>query len=339
MIRDLKRIFILFFLAVLGTGIGLASGPEGHLPKNVVYLPNIISINLTEAVMFTGEDGDFESLLIPLKKAGRLFLIEADVDGNKGNLVFDSGADKLVLNRTYFRKNLVETQETAGGLTGEMRMVYKTRVQQVNASGLVFKQITADVVGLGTIENRRGEMILGLLGIGLFDGFELVIDLHNSMLEVHRLDKKGIRLIPAEELPPPDFRGRVTARSKVLFLKAAIAGKPVEFCLDTASETNVISNTAPGRVLETITITNRTELSGVGGADREVLRGTMNDFVLGDLKCRPMQTIVANLSSLSQAYDYPVGGILGYDFFDQGKICINLVTKEIGVILNEDMRR
>ena len=41
-----------------------------------------------------------DSVIIPLKKAGRLFLIEAKVEDQTGNLVFDKGASNLVLNST-----------------------------------------------------------------------------------------------------------------------------------------------------------------------------------------------------------------------------------------------
>jgi hypothetical protein len=41
-------------------------------------------------------------LTIPLKSAGRLFMIEAIIDNQSGNLIFDSGATGLVMNRTYF---------------------------------------------------------------------------------------------------------------------------------------------------------------------------------------------------------------------------------------------
>lgn len=46
---------------------------------------------------------DFQSITTPLKRAGRLFLIEATIGDQTGNFVFDTGASKLVLNRTYFR--------------------------------------------------------------------------------------------------------------------------------------------------------------------------------------------------------------------------------------------
>jgi hypothetical protein len=61
----------------------------------------------------------------------------------------------------------------------------------------------------------------------------------------------------------------------------------------------------------------------------------MNELMIGTLNLAPMQAIVANLTALSQAYDYPVGGVLGYDFFEQGIVCINLVTKELRIKLHE----
>ncbi|NQX92801.1 MAG: hypothetical protein HRT74_11885 [Flavobacteriales bacterium] len=44
-----------------------------------------------------------ETVDLPLIRAGKLLLIEAEVDGVKGNFIFDTGAPYLVLNETYFR--------------------------------------------------------------------------------------------------------------------------------------------------------------------------------------------------------------------------------------------
>lgn len=57
-----------------------------------------------------------DSVVIPLKRAGRLLLIDARVEDQTGNLVFDSGANGLVLNSTYFRDHV----GTEGAATGEI---------------------------------------------------------------------------------------------------------------------------------------------------------------------------------------------------------------------------
>jgi predicted aspartyl protease len=306
----------------------------GNRPKTVV-LHEIARIEFINAISCANSQNNNESFIIPLKRTGRLFLIEASVDGVTGNFVFDSGADKMVLNKTYFRNNLFISQEAGGGLTGTSQPIYITQVKKVVASGFVIENQAADVTELGQIENRRKTKILGLIGMSLFSNMAMEIDLRNGMLRLTRLDKTGAPANDSLYSSPCDYIGKIHLIRKIMFLKGTVGGKALDFCLDTGAESNVLSRTAPKKVMETISINSRSELSGMGGADTEVLFGTMNDFCLGNLKFRPMQTIVASLTSLSQAYDYPVSGILGFDFFDQGIICINLVTKEIRITLHE----
>ena len=304
-------------------------------PVKIQSLPDVRQVILLNVIPATNRDGELVSVLIPLKQSGHLFLIEAQIDGQVGNFVFDTGADKLVLNKTYFRNNLRAVDEPGGGLTGGTRTIYKTSVDRVQVSELIFEDLQADVTELGQIENRRKVKILGLFGISLFADLELEIDLANGSLLLRNLDKKGVPVDPEFQPRECDYTGKLDTHKQILFVNGRIGGKTMDFCLDTGAETNVISSTAPKKALETVNISRRSEMTGVGGADIEVLYGTMTDFSLGELKFSPMQTIVANLTALSQAYDYPVGGILGFDFFDQGVICVNLVTKEIRVTLNE----
>ncbi len=308
--------------------------PNGQQPQ-VVFLPEIGRIEFINTVYTPDSDGGFSSVVIPLKRVGRLFLIEATVDGETGNFVFDTGADKMVLNQTYFRKDLISSEGRGGGLTGNSQVIYVTQVKKIVASGLMLENLTVDVTELGQIENRRKSKILGLMGMELFSGMEMQIDLRKASLTIIKAGKKNKSDITAAQTDTCDFRGKINLVRKIMFLKGTVGGRILDFCLDTGAETNVLSSSAPKKVLETLTINNRGDLTGVGGADAEVLFGTMNDFTLGTHKFSPMQTIVANLTALSQAYDYPVTGILGFDFFDQGVICINLVTKEISMNFHE----
>ena len=55
--------------------------------------------------------GDFETLVIPLKRAQNLLLVEAKVDSIEGNFILDTGAPYLVLNKTSMGKNLKKKAE------------------------------------------------------------------------------------------------------------------------------------------------------------------------------------------------------------------------------------
>lgn len=309
--------------------------PAPAEPKQV-WLPKIGKIEFTQARVIEDSSGGEPGVVIPLKRVGRLFLIEGEIDGTAGNFVFDTGADKMVLNITYFRNNLIAAEGTGGGLTGTSQPIYVTQVGLIRASSFVLKNQTADVTELGQIENRRGVKILGLMGMSLFEGKILEIDLRNGYLKVTTANRGSRNLTEPAPEDSVSFYGRITRVRKIMFLKGAVGGRPLEFCLDTGAESNVLSSSAPRKILESISITGRSELTGVGGASSQILYGTLSDFSVGTVKYPAMQVLIANLTALSTAYDYPVGGILGFDFFEKGVFRINLVTKEITIRLHEN---
>lgn len=319
---------LLFFLPLLSFDVVRHAELSGDL-----ILVNHDSQSGTPLNDLTEPKGDFQSVTIPLKRAGRLFLIEARIGDQTGNFIFDTGAVSLVLNRTYFRKNLIQIEEPASGITGNVEKVCQMRVPRLDLSGLYYENILADVINLGHIENRRGVKILGLFGMDLFRNLEMVIDLKRSELRLFRIDKSGNRIITATDTLKTDLTCPVKVVSGVIFLKACIGGKNLDFCVDTGAEANVLSSTASKKVLNTVTITRRSDLTGSGSTQVEVLYGTMNDFMLANRPMHPMQTMITGMDALAVAYNYPLSGVLGYDFFEKGIVCINLVKKELGLRL------
>ena len=61
---------------------------------------------------------DFTTLVVPIKRAGNLIIVEAQVDSVEGNFVLDTGAPYLVLNETYFRDSPKNEDSEATGVTG-----------------------------------------------------------------------------------------------------------------------------------------------------------------------------------------------------------------------------
>jgi predicted aspartyl protease len=178
--------------------------------------------------------------------------------------------------------------------------------------------------------------ILGLFGMSILKNLELVIDLRNNELQLLKLDKNGNRLEVNFPKVKFDLVQKVEEYRNIMFVKATVGGKILDFCLDTGAESNVISIDAPKKVLNSITITRRSSLNGVGTTEGEVLYGTLNDFVLGARQIGSMETILCSLTAMSRKYAYPIDGMLGYDFFAKGKIYINLVKKEMGVCLKQE---
>jgi hypothetical protein len=83
--------------------------------------------------------------------------------------------------------------------------------------------------------------------------------------------------------------------------------------------------------MNTLTITGRSGLTGAGSAGSEVLFGRMNDFTIGTKQIPNMDTVITNLDALSEGYGTKIDGMLGYNFLEQGVICINFVKRQFGI--------
>jgi predicted aspartyl protease len=270
-------------------------------------------------------------LTIPLKNAGRLFMIEAIIDNQSGNLIFDSGATGLVMNRTYFRKYVKTDIQNSNGITGPVAEVETINLGKVNVSGLTFTNIPASLADLGHIENRRGIKVLGLIGFEYLRDFEIVIDASNNELQLHRIDSRGNRISETVRSFQPDITQPFEVVKNIVFLKGTIGGKMLRFCLDTGAETNVISSHSSKTVLSTISIDRKSNLSGAGQNSVEVLFGIMNDFNFGGHQLKNMEAIITHLDALNEAYGVQIDGMLGYNFLAKGAICINFTKKQFGM--------
>lgn len=283
----------------------------------------------------TGNDpsplGDFVSISLPLKRAGRLLVLEAEIDGVKGNLVFDTGATGLVLNKTYFRKHVSTDIASSNGITGSTGTIEQTIVDKVIISDLSYEKIKADVTDLGHLENRRNVKIIGLLGYNMIKSFEVVIDISQNELQLHRLDKKGERLLKENVPLKFDLVQKIDPWRPVMIVKGEVGGKTLNFCFDTGAESNALNSHNNKAVLSKVSILRRSDLRGAGQAKQEVLFGIMNDFRFENKAMNGMETIIVNLDALSEVYGLRIDGILGFGFLEKGVITFNLTKKQFGM--------
>ena len=304
--------------------------PRSPMPVNVV-----LPVFSFPDMMSDEPLGDFQSITIPLKRAGRLFLIEAQVDGQIGNLVFDTGASGLVLNKTYFRKYVTEEKQAGGGITGGPDKMHRIKISRIDISGLYYKDLYADITDLGHIENRRGVKILGLFGLNMITSFEVIFDANNNELQLIRIDKNGLRLDKTKPTIKFDFTQSIETQHNIMTIKGKIGDKILNFCLDTGAESNVLSSTIPKKVMNTVQISRRSSLGGAGAATTEVLYGTMQEFEIGKHQFGNMETVVTSLDAMCESYGCNIDGMLGYDFWQKGIFQINFEKKEISFSLGK----
>lgn len=283
------------------------------------------------SIFYSGDPcDDFKTLVIPIKRIQNLIVVEAKIDTIIGNFILDTGSPFLVLNKTYFRKGWT-TNLSAANATGQaVTPVMRTRVDDFAIRELFFENLPADINDLGHIENHRGIKILGLLGVSLFTSFEMVIDVHKSVMYLHKVDDRGtvpekeriVKSEPALKVPFKLIRNTIS-------LDVTVAGKKLVFCVDTGAEANALSSRLSGKILEAFRVSKRMILVGTGGTQTEVLLGTVDDMIIGGRSFKNMHAAITRLDDLGEAYGRPIDGILGSNFLVKGIISINFVTKEL----------
>jgi hypothetical protein len=273
-------------------------------------------------------NGEFNTIVIPIKRAMNLIIIQAQIDTLQGNFVLDTGAPYLVLNQTYFRDAPKYSDLESAGINGDNGASFRTSIKNLNIAELHFDRLSADVTDLSPIENSHNMKIIGLLGTRLFSKFAITVDLFQNVLYIHKLNKDGE--IPAEEVVyhDPILKIPFLNADNTLFFKVEVNNNPMWFAFDTGAETNLLDYHQAKKLMGDLQIINRAKLTGIGGSSFEVLYARFDKLLVGQRVFTTNRVLVTSLDKMGKAYGHSVDGILGYDFFVRAVFSINFVKKE-----------
>lgn len=308
--------------------------------------------------------GDFDTVVIPIKRADQLILIEAEIDGVKGDFIFDTGAPGLVLNASYYRQDAVARVRESVGIAGSSALVYETKVKKLQIKEMYFENMLIELTELGHIENKKGIKVLGLLGTALFQSLEWTIDLRAGQIIFCREGKKkigdkvydnhkdvnedkkkienreNVKIGDSDNAPRKNenqngIRIPISYTNNAIFFNTKMKGKTLSFCFDTGAEMTVLDNYLPKSIMNEVNINRRINLIGTNGQKLEVFAGTVNQFSLASLKWEDLPVIISGLQGLSEAYNYQLDGIIGYDLLNKAKLKVNLSKREMWLYLYE----
>lgn len=318
-----------------GDTVSIAEFSVSHAPKELPGTGEVPAEKSTKVKGNTTEPlfsvpAASNAIVIPLKRIGKLYMIEAVIDDETGHLVFDTGASCLVLNETYFRNYVSFGHSNSSGITGDIGTVKRVTADKLDIGALNYNGVSANLANLAHIENRRGVKVLGLFGFELIRQYEIRIDYANNQIRLFPLDKKGNLLHDADNFNG-NYYHKIDEVNNILFIRALIGGKNLRFCFDTGAETNVLSTSLPKNVLQTVSITRTSKLRGAGSAYSEVIYGRMNEFLFGDTTFTQMETVITYLDHLSESYGTHLDGMVGFDFISKGTFSINFVKKQMGI--------
>jgi hypothetical protein len=269
--------------------------------------------------------------IIPFTRAGNLILIQAKADTTRGFFILDTGAPNLVLNTTYFRKYASTSTTDNAGITGPVEFAQQINIDSFSFGFIKYYHLTADMINLGHIENSKGVKIFGLLGMQLFERFEMMIDYQKSLIYLHLISKKDKATYKSEWLKDTTTYSTVLidiVEHKII-AHAETANKKLKFIIDSGAETNVLDSRLPNKVFENVIITKRVTLSGSGNKKVEALYGDLKNIKIGNQSTTNLPVLITNLEQMCLAYNYCIDGVLGFDFLSLHKIGFNFVDHKM----------
>ena len=294
-------------------------------------LPKKLAINLQMA------EGNFAAdsitCTIPFSRAGNLILIRAKADTITGNFILDTGAPGLVLNITYFRDytSTTDHNEEQSGITGTASGVRKTEVKELSFGCIKNTAVPADLLSLGHLENLKGIKILGLIGLSLFQQFEMIIDYENNLLHLHRFGKKDKNTYRNALLADTSKYNVVPIEiwNNKMVTRTTMAGKKLRLIIDSGAESNLLDSRLPAKIFENVEILKRVQLNGAGDKKVEALYGNLSNLTIGNQNTGSLPVIITNLEKTCLADNSCIDGILGFDFLSLHKIGFNFVNNKM----------
>lgn len=276
---------------------------------------------------------------VPFTLTGALITVQASVDTLSGNFIFDTGASELLLNSRYFGGELPQLASLSGaaGVTGDVRNGVPHKIGRFRFEEMIAQRVSVSTLNLEHIEKSKHLRLLGLIGFAVFREFEVIFDYNYLQLVLIRTDKTGKRL---EELPEGEYiptqtlpirmQGHVAVLDMQLGEKAKLS-----FGIDSGAEQNLLDHRTPSKLLKAhFDIQKRVKLNGTGGDKLEVLAGKLNSAHIDSLAFEAMYTLLADLTSINEAYGTQLDGIVGYEFLHQQPVGINFRKKTMTLYKN-----
>ena len=268
------------------------------------------------------------TIYIPFGMVGRLIVVQAQVDGVAGNFIFDTGSERLLLNKDYVTSTPNSRLVTAVGNTGALHVMEK-RVDSLSIDQLKIPALLAHVVDLNHIEIKKNTKVLGILGYNVFRDFEILIDFPNSRLRLSRIDKDGARLDQNLPWEVPYDSLEFEMKKHFIVVRSVVNSVNLDMILDSGAELNLIDRRVNKKVLEKFTVIKRVNLIGAGKKQVEVLAGVLKDVKCGNQHTMEMNTLLTSMDEINTSFAISVQGVLGYEFLSKRRTLINYKKKKL----------
>lgn len=261
-----------------------------------------------------------------------LILLPAQIEGQDGFLILDTGAPDLILNKKYFddKKNFSDDL-AARGFNGQIEEI-QVRYTDLLIGDSQWNNQRAKVIDLEHLKPSQIFPILGLAGIELFRDFELVMDFKTSTIILFETDRQGNLVSQSYNNTPYDISFPFKLKGHIPYLDIDLSNTSLKLGLDTGSAISLIQPKFRSKLKESLVPAGQVQLMGTDQTINQTKLWKLEDMNVSMLTFPPLQVAFTNIDAFNNILSgADLDGILGTEFLSQFTTSINLKRKEIHI--------
>jgi hypothetical protein len=274
--------------------------------------------------------------VLPIKVVDKLVLVEAFVDGQSGNYLFDTGISSLALNDRYFGgEDNLPRYDKATDVNGNREHVEGYLIGAFDWGAVRRDSFYAPLVDLRALEEIFDCSIMGLLGWEVFRNLEVEVDYDARKMIIRQLDIDGETVAPGPFIAP-DHRLSFHLEGHLPVLSARIGMHSLELGWDTGASINTIDKKLRKHLPPNARRLMRIPYGGIFSDRRAPFIAVDAIHVAGQFAVTGWRMAATRMKHFHKR-DILIDGLIGADLFRLGKVAINYQQREISVWINDNV--
>lgn len=292
---------------------------------------NVIQDNVTQNNPSENEKRR-EQISIPFHLVDGFILVEAEINGKRGKLMFDTGnPNNLLLNNNYLELN--KGNKISSGMVGSGQKieVYQDEVNSVNL-GLDYKMGSQIIQHADFSFTQIGitSDMMGFLGYDFIKDYEFMIDYDNQIIEMYLISENQENKFYNEDDIVVELNFSTPFMPNIPYVDFVCNGKKITANFDTGNQGNL--NLSKNKIKEFVKsgIINEIQSNGVYGQSAKVTKYTIDDLNYNSVKLDKIKSMMNNKESgipNTKESKFDVG--VGYQFLKNYRSIWNFSTKKI----------
>lgn len=276
---------------------------------------SLILLNLLSFSSLAAIEADESRVTIPFEVINGLIIVEAEIDNEVGNYIFDTGAEELILN-----KEVSSGKTMFSSINGDIA-TEEVDINLLRIGNLTHSKIKAYSADLGSMESYLNISLQGVIGCNLFIPRKVKIDFNS----------KEITLSSTDDL--------TTGRESFVHFEMmdgvpvcpiSIKGQEYLFGFDTGATMHVIDRNILSDIKESLSETGLDTYVTTGTGEKTVNKILeISDFVLGNKDITDAHFLSQDLSGFNKSMTRPISGVLSLTALEADDIVIDLEQKKI----------